>query len=155
MRRTKSNAASRKALRRAAFAILLVSILHSLILPTPFSNVSARERKAATSMAFKSAPAATQDTAAAQAQAHETFGKVSLTFEANEGQTDPQVKFLTRANGATVFLTPTEAVFALRNSVCGLRSEKQTTTQTVEPSSNPQSANRIPQSKESAICNPQ
>src|SRR5437763_1838456 len=115
MRRTKTNAASRKTLRRAVFAILVISLLHSLVLPMPFSNVSAREGKAENSTALEpaAAPAQTQDTAAAAAQAREAFGKVSLTFEANEGQTDPQVNFLTRAGGATVFLTPTEAVFAL------------------------------------------
>jgi hypothetical protein len=115
MKRMKTNAASRKTLRRAVFAILFISLLHSLVLPTPFLNVSAREGKAANPTAFEpaAAPARSQDTAAVQAQARGAFGKVSLTFEANQGQTDPQVNFLTRANGATVFLTPTEAVFAL------------------------------------------
>jgi hypothetical protein len=35
-------------------------------------------------------------------------------FEANHGQTDRQVKFLSRGSGYTLFLTPTEAVLALR-----------------------------------------
>jgi hypothetical protein len=33
-----------------------------------------------------------------------------LFFEANEGQTDPSVRYLTRSNGYTMFLTPTETV---------------------------------------------
>jgi hypothetical protein len=33
-----------------------------------------------------------------------------LIFEANTGQTDPAVKFLSRGSGYTLFLTPTEAV---------------------------------------------
>src|SRR5881628_2256148 len=41
------------------------------------------------------------------------YGKLPLSFEANQGQTDPQVKFLSRANGYTLFLTPTEAVLTL------------------------------------------
>src|SRR5437764_10167317 len=151
MRRTKTNAASRKTLRRAVFAILVISLLHSLVLPTPFSNVSAREGKAENSTALEpaAAPAQTQDTAAAAAQAREAFGKVSLTFEANEGQTDPQVNFLTRANGATVFLTPIEAVFALRNSDCGLRNEG--------PASRSRRSAGLPSetNPQSAICNPQ
>src|SRR3989449_1845312 len=42
------------------------------------------------------------------------YGKLPLIFEANQGQTDPQVKFLSRGSGYTLFLTPTEAVLALR-----------------------------------------
>ena len=47
------------------------------------------------------------------AQAQETYGKMSLQFEKNVGQTDPQVQFVTRAEGATVFLTNSSAVFVL------------------------------------------
>ncbi len=36
--------------------------------------------------------------------------KIPLFFEANQGQTDPSVRFLTRSNGYTMFLTPTETV---------------------------------------------
>src|SRR2546428_9634271 len=42
------------------------------------------------------------------------YGKLPLIFEVNQGQTDPQVKFLSRGSGYTLFLTPTEAVLALR-----------------------------------------
>src|SRR3989441_149346 len=41
------------------------------------------------------------------------YGKLPLIFEANQGQTDPQVKFLSRGSGYTLFLTPTEAVLTL------------------------------------------
>src|SRR3990170_3486752 len=43
-----------------------------------------------------------------------TFFKAPLTFEANQGQTDSQVKFLARGNGYALFLTATEAVMVLR-----------------------------------------
>lgn len=39
-----------------------------------------------------------------------------LAFEENRGQTDPQVKYLSRGPGHTLFLTPAEAVLALRGS---------------------------------------
>ncbi len=42
-----------------------------------------------------------------------TYGKLPLRFEANLGQTDPSVKFLSRGQGYTLFLTPTEAVLSL------------------------------------------
>ncbi len=34
------------------------------------------------------------------------YGKLPLIFETNQGQTDPQVKFLSRGSGYTLFLTP-------------------------------------------------
>lgn len=39
-----------------------------------------------------------------------------LAFEANQGQTDPQVKYMARGNGYTVFLTASEAVLALHSA---------------------------------------
>src|SRR5205807_4578716 len=41
------------------------------------------------------------------------YGRLSLAFEANRAQTDPQVKFLTRIGHHVVFLTSTEAVVVL------------------------------------------
>ncbi len=43
----------------------------------------------------------------------ESYGKIPLGFEENRGQTDAQVKFLTRGTGYTLFLTGTEAVLSL------------------------------------------
>jgi hypothetical protein len=43
----------------------------------------------------------------------ESYGKLPLSFEANKGQTDSQVKFISRGNGYTLFLTSTEAVLSL------------------------------------------
>ena len=40
----------------------------------------------------------------------QAYGKLSLTFEPNQGQTDRRVNFLARGRGYTLFLTPTEAV---------------------------------------------
>jgi hypothetical protein len=44
----------------------------------------------------------------------ETHSKLPLSFEANYGQSDPGVKFLARGKGYTLFLTPSEAILALR-----------------------------------------
>ena len=49
-------------------------------------------------------------------QIQASFLSVPLSFEANQGQTDPQVKFLSRGPGYGLFLTPTEAVLALRKA---------------------------------------
>ncbi len=42
-----------------------------------------------------------------------SYGKLPLVFEKNLGQTDPRVKFLSRASGYTLFLTDREAVLRL------------------------------------------
>ncbi|HTD43587.1 MAG TPA: SBBP repeat-containing protein [Bryobacteraceae bacterium] len=44
--------------------------------------------------------------------ASNTYGKLPLSFEPNQGQTDARVKFLSRASGYTLFVTAREAVFA-------------------------------------------
>ncbi|HLJ95307.1 MAG TPA: SBBP repeat-containing protein [Gemmataceae bacterium] len=46
----------------------------------------------------------------------QSIGRIPLSFEANQGQTDPQVRYLARGPGYTVFLTATEAVLALNRA---------------------------------------
>jgi hypothetical protein len=46
----------------------------------------------------------------------QSFGQRPLSFEANLGQTDPTVRFLSRGQGYSLFLTPTEAVLSLRKA---------------------------------------
>src|SRR5208337_802676 len=45
-----------------------------------------------------------------------SYGKLPLSFEANQGQVRGPVKFLSRGRGYTIFLTHDEAVLALRKS---------------------------------------
>jgi hypothetical protein len=52
--------------------------------------------------------------AATKARLNEVYGQLPLSFEANVGQVDPQVDFISRGSGYTLFLTPREAVLALR-----------------------------------------
>ena len=49
-------------------------------------------------------------------RARTNYGQVPLSFEANRGQTDPQVKFLTRGPGYSVFLTSGGMALTLRPS---------------------------------------
>jgi photosystem II stability/assembly factor-like uncharacterized protein len=68
-------------------------------------------------------------------RAAEVYGGLPLGFEANYGQADPQVKYLSRAGGCNLYLTAKEAVVILREST--------------RPSSHegkPQSPNANPQS---------
>jgi hypothetical protein len=49
----------------------------------------------------------------AQIRILDSYGKLPLAFEANHGQTDARVKFLSRTGGYTLFLTGDEAVLTL------------------------------------------
>lgn len=66
------------------------------------------------------APAASLPTHAANgahqadAQARTNYGKLPISFEANRGQTDAEVRYLSRSAGFSLFLTPTEAVLSLK-----------------------------------------
>src|SRR5260370_42474029 len=45
------------------------------------------------------------------------YGQIPLSFEANQGQTDPAVQFLSRGSGYALFLTSQEAVLSLSRPV--------------------------------------
>jgi hypothetical protein len=61
-------------------------------------------------------PTASSSEADLKMTATENYGKLPLSFERNQGQSDAAVKFLSRGKGYTLFLTPTNAVFSLRNT---------------------------------------
>jgi hypothetical protein len=63
------------------------------------------------------APLSAVPASPAQKQSHirGSMDALPLAFEANQGQTDPQVKYLARASGYTVFLTNDDAVFSLHS----------------------------------------
>jgi len=56
-------------------------------------------------------PTTTTPTDDATVKLAANYGKLPLTFEANVGQTDSQVKFLNRTGSTTTYFTPTETVF--------------------------------------------
>lgn len=61
------------------------------------------------------APATTaQPDPAKQAVLAANYGKLPLSFEANRGQSDPRVRFLSHGNGYSLFLTDSAAVLSLR-----------------------------------------
>ena len=46
------------------------------------------------------------------------YGKLPLSFEANQGQTDPKVRFASRGKGYTLFLTDSAAVLHTPELFC-------------------------------------
>jgi hypothetical protein len=53
-----------------------------------------------------------------------SYARLPLSFEANQGQTDPRAKFISRGRGYTLFLTGDEAVLSLRSQKSGVRSQE-------------------------------
>lgn len=51
------------------------------------------------------------------------YGKMPLAFEVNEGQSDPEVDYLARGRGYSMFLTATEVALSLVESRSGKRSD--------------------------------
>jgi len=59
------------------------------------------------------APQPPVNAAAAKALVAQNYGKIPLSFEANQGQADKTVKFVSRGSGYSLFLTDSSAVLAL------------------------------------------
>ena len=79
---------------------------------------------------------------AIRARASESYGRLPLTFEANQGQTDPQVKFLSRGAGYNLFLTATEAVMDFRISLPSQLRRTPSLLEPFRPPEQPQPAKR-------------
>ncbi len=98
-----------------------------LIVPAPAPQTGARASPPASSVEVSQPgrPKWTRKLAGSKPRGHEvakaevtarlenSYGKLSLPFEPNQGQADARVKFLSRGPGYIVFLTPEEAVLNL------------------------------------------
>src|SRR6202521_1982121 len=98
-------------MKRAYFACLFQCLATTFLLPqsnpVPLINQSA---------GVVSPISASQGDPKAQARILDSYGKLPLSFEANHGQTDSRVKFLSRTGGYSLFLTGDEAVLTLSGS---------------------------------------
>ena len=81
--------------------------------------------------------ALTQATSHQPSQVVRPLGNLPLRFEANQGQTDERVEFLSRGQGYTLFLTGEEAVLSLR----GQESVRQLTDRSQESGAGRQNGN--------------
>jgi hypothetical protein len=69
-------------------------------------------------LCLSSLPVGTSTTvpdAATQAHLSAAYGQLPLSFEANQGQTDSRVNFLSRGAGYSLYLTPTKAVLSFKH----------------------------------------
>jgi Beta-propeller repeat/Abnormal spindle-like microcephaly-assoc'd, ASPM-SPD-2-Hydin len=94
------------------FLLLTTTFLLPQSNPVPLINPSARVAPPG----VVSSIGVSQADPKAQAKVLDSYGKLPLRFEANHGQSDGQVKFLSRTGAYTLFLTGDEAVLALRGT---------------------------------------
>ena len=59
-------------------------------------------------------PAPNETSPATKQKVAAEYGKLPLSFQPNQGQTDPRVKFLSRGPGYNLFLLPRDAVLMLQ-----------------------------------------
>jgi hypothetical protein len=95
----------------------------------------------------KPAPAPlSQPDAATQERLTAAYGRLPLSFEANQGQADSRVQFLSRGKGYNLFLTSTEAVLRLGKADCELPNKEQLTASVNSLHQTPFSAVQFPES---------
>ena len=114
MSKNKKN--SPRATAWVSFVILTALLLAIAVGGTPLTVVSpvasAKDITLSSGPRIPPVPSA-ESNAAVQGRVSEAYGKLPLSFEANRGQTDQRVKFLSRGSGHTLFLTSTDAVLVL------------------------------------------
>jgi hypothetical protein len=68
---------------------------------------------------------ATPEAVAAGKRMAANYGKIPLSFEANQGETDPSVQFLSRGSGYSLFLTQGEVVLNLERQQAAASAQSQ------------------------------
>jgi Beta-propeller repeat len=107
----------RASLSRISIYAALTLIIPVFLLFIQAHGLRTRPLKAIAGQSFRATGDAAK-TSPIKADAHwiEAYGKLPLSFEENQGQTDPQVKFLSRGGGYILFLTPEEVVLSLHRA---------------------------------------
>ncbi|QSJ19020.1 SBBP repeat-containing protein [Nostoc sp. UHCC 0702] len=124
--------------------IILPKQLRALLKPSIFSSVAVVFSLVApvftiplnSNASTSKAPIQNQLNAADKAKILSTYASLPLRFDTNQGQTNRQVNFLARGNGYSVFLTPTEAVLSLHQTL-------KSSTQSRQPAVTPQQTAKI------------
>jgi Beta-propeller repeat len=104
---------------RLAAYIAAASAITALLIFAAFHHVRNTSRAIATQPAVVAAALAAPNAAPVKLDWTNAYGKLPLAFEANQGQTAADVRFLSRGDGYSLFLTEQEAVLALRQSAPG------------------------------------
>ena len=125
----------------ALLPLALVVLLGGIYWQSHWRRASPLAMQSSSSHSPVSNPKLSQLDASTSARVNATYGKLPLSFEANHGQINNQVKFLSRGNGYNLFLTPTEAILQLQKRDAQQQKEKPT-----QPSVRPTTAKSDPPS---------
>jgi hypothetical protein len=122
-------------MRRKQLLLLFLSCLAAIALLLPFGRFFRPGSRSRSTL-----PAA-QNKETSRARLLSDYGKLPLTFEENQGQTDARVKFLARGSGYTVFLsddqTTTLRLMAPSSDPAGLLQRGTRSSTSATPSKNP------------------
>src|SRR6266403_1978684 len=95
----------------------LTGLVCGLLLVAAFRGAGKRSPQTAAELSVAAASQASKTSAATDdPRWGEAYGKLPLSFEENQGQTAREVRYVSHGNGYELFLTPQEAVLALRPS---------------------------------------
>src|SRR5437867_1567466 len=100
---------------RLAIGVMLSFFCIHCSLPSFASAAAGSKPGGAETFAFPQVNVASTANASKPARDH-CYARLPLSFEANEGQTDSEVKFFARGRGYTLFLTSTQSVLCLRRA---------------------------------------
>lgn len=104
--------------RKSRFSLVASLLIASLTLASPFTSlslISAALARGAASI-HNRPPATTTPEAATKARVAENYGKLPLSFEANQGQFGKQARFVSRGGGYSLALAPASASLFLRTA---------------------------------------
>ncbi len=109
---TRNNLCPRLISSRALRSSLLIILGVGIAAFTSWATLTGYTAKLANAKSPSSGPSAA--TKPARPNLNKTYGNLPLSFEANSGQTDTNVKYVARGPGYNIFLTPAEAVLVFR-----------------------------------------
>src|SRR5579871_2549263 len=111
----------RSTVQQHPVSVCVVSVLGIALIPQLYAQDSSHNSNKAlnfptTSIAVNQAAPAPQAGSAPFARVPDSYGKLPLSFEANQGQTDSRVRFLAHGGGYSVYLTPSEVLLSVHRS---------------------------------------
>jgi len=99
-------------MKHARFVCLFTFLTSTFLLSQSNPVAAIKSTASVEPPAHVSSISASQPDPKTQAKVLDSYGKLPLSFEANQGQTDGRVKFLSRTGAYSLFLTTDEAVLA-------------------------------------------
>ena len=105
----------RRIMQYAGFIVVLACLFNGITY-NPLAAADDGEMNASIPSTHQSLSDAREPDTSIKAAIAENYGKLPLSFEANNGQVDGTVKFLSRGNGYTFYLTSNEAVLSLKRA---------------------------------------